>query len=143
MSKIIDFIKKNTQEIIIIGMIVLFLLGLINIKGLNLNDPKSESKLIKEVIVETFDSDENIQKMMSSSAEIFCESYLDDSTSLETACNELTKSNCGDVKCCVYGNGKCVSGDINGPTYKTDKDGKLLTMDTYYYLGNCRGVCNV
>ena len=47
-----------------------------------------------------------------------------------------------DVKCCVYGNGKCVAGDISGPTYKTDKDGKLITMDSYYYLGKCRGRCS-
>ena len=145
MSEILDFIKENIKEIILIVIVVLLLLVLINIKGLDLNEPKPETKLVQQVTVESFtqliDSDDNIRKMMSSSSEIFCESYLGDSVSLEKACNELTKSNCGDVKCCIFGNGKCVAGDINGPTYKTDKDGKLITMDKYYYLGKCRGAC--
>jgi hypothetical protein len=119
------------------------LLVLINIKGVDLNAPKPESKLVQQVTVETFsiDSEENIKKMMASSSENFCESYLGNSIELEKACNQLTESNCADVRCCVYGNGKCVAGDINGPTYKTDKDGKLITMDSYYYLGKCRGQC--
>lgn len=142
MSEIIDFIKENVQEIVIIVIVVLFLLVLINIKGIDLNAPKPESKLVQQVTVESFamdDSDENIKKMMASSSENFCESYLGNSVDLEQSCNELTESNCGEVKCCVYGNGKCVAGDISGPTYKTDKDGMLITMDTYYYLGKCYG----
>jgi hypothetical protein len=143
MSEIVDFIKENVKEIVIIVVVVLFLLVLINIKGVDLNAPKPESKLVQQVTVETFsiDSEENIKKMMASSSENFCESYLGNSIELEKACNQLTDSNCADVRCCVYGNGKCVAGDINGPTYKTDKDGKLITMDSYYYLGKCRGQC--
>ena len=143
MSEIVDFIKENIKEIAIIVVVVLFLLVLINIKGVDLNAPKPESKLVQQVTVETFsiDSEENIKKMMASSSENFCESYLGNSIEMEKACNELTESNCADVRCCVYGNGKCVAGDINGPTYKTDKDGKLITMDSYYYLGKCRGQC--
>jgi hypothetical protein len=144
MSEIVDFIKENVKEIVIIVVIVLFLLVLINIKGLDLNAPKPESKLVQQVTVETFltiDSEENIKKMMASSSENFCESYLGNSLELEKACNELTESNCADVRCCVYGNGKCVAGDISGPTYKTDKEGKLITMDSYYYLGKCMGQC--
>lgn len=150
MSEIVNFIKENAQEIVIIVVVVLFMLVLINIKGVDLNEPKPESKLIQEVTVETFAqgtnedtqySDENIKKMMSSSSEIFCKSYLGNSRELEVACNNLTENNCGDVKCCVYTSGKCVAGDINGPTYKTDKDGKLITIDSYYYLGKCRGKC--
>jgi hypothetical protein len=143
MSEIVDFIKENVKEIVIIVVVVLFLLVLINIKGVDLNAPKPESKLVQQVTVETFsiDSEENIKKMMASSSENFCESYLGNSIELEKACNQLTESNCADVRCCVYGNGKCVAGDISGPTYKTDKDGKLITMDSYYYLGKCRGQC--
>ena len=143
MSEIVDFIKENIKEIVIIVVVVLFLLVLINIKGVDLNAPKPESKLVQQVTVETFsiDSEENIKKMMASSSENFCESYLGNSIEMEKACNELTESNCADVRCCVYGNGKCVAGDISGPTYKTDKEGKLITMDSYYYLGKCRGQC--
>jgi len=142
MSEIMDFIKENIQEIVIIVVVVLLLLVIINIKGIDLNAPKPKSKLVKQVTVETFvpdDSEENIKKMMASSSENFCESYLGNSQDLEKGCNQLTKGNCAEVKCCIYGNGKCVAGDISGPTYKTDKDGKLITMDSYYYLGKCRG----
>ena len=143
MSEIVDFIKENVKEIVIIVVVVLFLLVLINIKGVDLNAPKPESKLVQQVTVETFsiDSEENIKNLMASPSENFCESYLGNSAELEKACNELTESNCADVKCCVYGNGKCVAGDVSGPTYKTDKEGKLITMDSYYYLGKCRGRC--
>jgi hypothetical protein len=145
MSEIVDFIKENIKEIAIIVLVVLSLLVLINIKGIDLNAPKPESKLVQQITVEAFsiDSEENIKQMMLSPSENFCESYLGDSSNLEKACNQLSEGNCMDVKCCVYGNGKCVAGDISGPTYKTDNDGKLITMDSYYYLGKCYGNCPI
>jgi len=143
MSEIVYFINENGKEIVIIVVVVLFLLVLINIKGIDLNEAKPKSKLVQEVTIEAFeqDTDDNIQTLMSSSSVNFCESYLGQSVELEKACNQLTKNNCAEVNCCVYGNGKCVAGNVNGPTYKTDKDGKLITMDTYYYLGKCNGKC--
>ena len=141
MSEIVEFINENVKEIVIIVVVVLFLLVLINIKGIDLNAPKPESKLVQKVTVETLATMDTEENLISSPADNFCESYLGNSAELEKACNELTESNCADVKCCIYGNGKCVAGDISGPTYKTDKDGKLITMDSYYYLGKCRGQC--
>ena len=136
MIEMINFIKENMIEIVLIVIVVLFLLVLINIKGLDLNEPKPESKLVKGVTVETFEDNNNIINHFDN----FCESYLGNSLELEKACNELTENNCNNIKCCVYGNGKCVAGDINGPIYKTDKEGKLITMDSYYYLGKkCKG----
>ena len=146
MSEIINFIKDNSKEIIIIVVVVLFLLVVMNIRGIDLNEPKEDTKIVQQVTVETvntktvepFDiqeTEQNIENQLSSSSQNFCESYLGDSTKLEESCNQLTKTHCGEVKCCVYANDKCVSGDSNGPTYKTDKDGKLITMDSYYYLG--------
>jgi hypothetical protein len=85
------------------------------------------------------DSQENIEKMKLNMSNSFCESYLGNSQELEGACNQLTKTNCAQTSCCVFTNNKdsskCVAGGIHGPTYKTDKDGKLITMDSYYYLG--------
>jgi hypothetical protein len=131
--------------IILIVIVVLLLLVFINIKGIDLNEPKPESKLVQEVTVETFeqnsmqDSQENIEKMKLNMSNSFCESYLGNSQELEGACNQLTKTNCAQTSCCVFTNNKdsskCVAGGIHGPTYKTDKDGKLITMDSYYYLG--------
>ena len=142
MSEIIDFFKENIQEIAIIIVVVILLLVLINIKGVNLNEPKPDSKLVQEVTVETFVTEENIDNILNP-ANNFCDSYLGNSQELEGACNQLTETNCAQTPCCVYSktgeNGKCLAGDSNGPTYKTDKDGKLITMDTYYYLGLCHG----
>ena len=97
---------------------------------------------MQKVTVETFDStiDINLDKIMGKT-NTFCESYLENSGELEKACEQLTKNNCANVMCCVFNNGKCAAGDVNGPIYKTDKDGNLITMDSYYYLGKCQGKC--
>jgi hypothetical protein len=154
MSEIADFLKENSQMIMLIVIVVLGLLVIINIKGIDLNPPKPESKLVQEITVETLDmlngasmqdSKENIEKMKLSPSNSFCESYLGNSQELEGGCNQLTESNCAQTSCCVFTktgeNSKCVAGSLDGPTYKTDKDGKLITMDSYYYLGKCRGQC--
>jgi hypothetical protein len=150
MDNIIDFIKQNYLNILSIVIVVISLLVIINLKGINLNPPKPQSKLIQEVTVETFDSGANFDsginiskeytQMKLQPSESFCESYLGKSSELEEECNKLTESNCAETRCCVFANynkdnRKCVAGSINGPTYKTDKDGKLLTIDSYYYMG--------
>jgi hypothetical protein len=149
MDNIIDFIKQNYLNILSIVIVVISLLVIINLKGINLNPPKPQSKLIQEVTVETFDSGVNFDSGINISKEYtqlklqpsdsFCESYLGKSSELEEECNKLTESNCAETRCCVFANynnvGKCIAGSINGPTYKTDKDGKLLTIDSYYYMG--------
>jgi hypothetical protein len=141
MSEILEFIKENSLIIIVIVVVVLLLLVIINIKGIDLNAPKPETKLVQEVTVETLDmmGEAPEKKMKLNLAESFCKSYLGNSQELEEGCNQLTETNCAQTSCCVYAetgsSGKCVSGDLHGPTYKTDKDGKLITIDTYYYLG--------
>jgi cytoskeletal protein RodZ len=148
MEYIINFIQENYTYILFIFIIIIIVFGLlifINIKGINLNPPKTNSKLIQEVTVETFtehsftDTEENLEKLQLQPSESFCKSYLGNSSQLEPACNQLTETNCSQTNCCVYinkgKNGKCVAGDIHGPTYKTDNNGTLITLDTYYYLG--------
>ena len=150
MSEIVDFIKENYVSIAIIVVVVLLLLVIIKIKEIDLNPPKPESKLVQQVTVETLDNmndasvldlEENIERLKFNPVESFCESYLGNSLELDKACNELTETNCAQTKCCVYTGKKCVAGDKDGPTYKTDQDGKLITMDTYYYLGKCTCKC--
>jgi hypothetical protein len=154
MSEIVDFIKENYLIIIVIVVLVLILLTIINIKGIDLNTPKPESKLVQEITVETLDmmsgksmedSQENVEKMKLNPAESLCESYLGNSEELEGACNQLTETNCAQTSCCGFTkteeSGKCVAGGLHGPTYKTDKDGNLITIDSYYYLGKCHGQC--
>lgn len=143
MSEIIDFIKDNFVSIAMIVIFVLFLLVIIKIKGIDLNPPKPESKLVQQVTVETLDMLDKIEKedIKLLPAENFCESYLGNSSELEGACNELTETNCATTTCCVYTGKKCVAGGKDGPTFKTDKNGKLITIDSYYYMGKCRGRC--
>jgi len=145
MSDIGDFIKQNVLSILIIVFVVLGLLVVINLKGINLNASGPPTHLIQEVTVETFaekrldDSEENIEQLKLQPSESFCQSYLGNSAELEPACNRLTESNCAETSCCVFlksgNNGKCVAGSVNGPTYRTDSNGNLITMDSYYYLG--------
>lgn len=146
---IVDFIKLNYLNILIIVIVVITLLVVINLKGINLNPPKPMSKLIQEVTVETFQSGTNSESGININKEYaqlklqpsdsFCESYLGKSADLEIECNKLTESNCAETRCCGFTvtnqSRKCVAGSINGPTYKTGQDGKLITLDSYYYMG--------
>ena len=133
------WIKENFLSIAIIVVVVLLLLVIIKIKEIDLNPPKPESKLVQQVVVETFSNTLSEENININPATSFCESYLGNSLELEGGCNQLTEDNCATTKCCVYTGEKCVAGDKDGPIYKTDKNGKLITMDSYYYLGKCRG----
>ena len=137
MSEIIDFLQENYVSIVIIVVIILFMLVFISIRGWNLNPEKPESKLVQQVTVETFENSgyPNVSKAKTNMATSFCKSFLGQSDELEKACNQLTETNCAATNCCVFANGKCLAGDIHGPTYKTDDEGNLITMDSYYYLG--------
>lgn len=148
MSEIVEFIQENLQMIVLIVMVVFILLVIINIKGIDLNAPKPDSKLVQEVTVETLDmmNGEIMNgEIKLNQADSFCKSYLGNTQQLEGGCNQLTQTNCAETSCCVFAktgeNGKCVAGGLEGPTYKTDNDGKLITIDSYYYLGKCRGKC--
>jgi cytoskeletal protein RodZ len=66
----------------------------------------------------------------------FCKS---NSASLKESCNKLTKKNCNSTSCCVVLNGKkCVAGNQDGPTFKTES-GEDVTVDYYYYQNKCYG----
>jgi hypothetical protein len=66
----------------------------------------------------------------------FCKSSSD---SLKESCTKLTKKNCNETTCCIVLNGKkCVAGNQDGPTFKTDS-GEDITVDYYYYQSKCYG----
>ena len=121
MSQIIDFIKENLKMILLIVFVVLGLLVIINIKGIDLNPPKPESKLVQQVTVETFTSSTSFSEdnIVLQPSDSFCKSNLGNSSELNVSCGLLTETNCSKTSCCVYTNNKCVAGDKqNGPTYK-------------------------
>lgn len=49
MSELMDFIRDNYLSIIIVVSFVIILLVVINIRGIDLNAPKPESKLVQQV----------------------------------------------------------------------------------------------
>jgi hypothetical protein len=149
MSEIVDFIKENYVSIAVVVSIIFTMLIIISIKEWDLNPPKPESKLIQQVVVETFvkqnieksnnDEVNEINNLKLNPSDSFCESHLGDSSKLDTSCSQLTQGNCFETKCCVWlesgSKGKCVAGSKDGPTYTKDQDGNLITMDSYYYQG--------
>lgn len=79
---------------------------------------------------------EGLENELSTDASVsFCNTFGGDSSQLEGACGRLASKNCKTSSCCVFINGnKCSAGGITGPTFKTDKDGKKITVDNYYYM---------
>ena len=152
MSEIVDFIKENYISIAVIVSVIFAMLIIISIREWDLNPPKPESKLIQQVVVETFvkqnmekpNNDETnelneINNLKLNPSDSFCESHLGNSAKLDTSCSQLTQGSCFETKCCVWlesgSKGKCAAGSKDGPTYTKDKDGKLITIDSYYYQG--------
>jgi len=141
MNEFVSFIKENYISISVIVCIIFALLIIISIRGWDLNPPKPDSKLVQEVVVETFEQNltEEISSMKLSSSDSFCQSHLGKSAELETSCSELTDEGCSQTTCCVLttssGKNVCKAGDKDGPTFKKDTDGNLISMDAYYYQG--------
>lgn len=70
----------------------------------------------------------------------FCESHRGSSGTLEQSCGNLTENNCNSTSCCVWSsNNKCVAGNIKGPTFNSDSNGKTKEIDYYYFQGKCYG----
>ena len=70
----------------------------------------------------------------------FCDYDGGNLNNLESQCNKLSKNNCLIVKCCGYlNNEKCVNGNAFGPTFRSDKNGKNIDIETYYYMNKCVG----
>ena len=74
----------------------------------------------------------------------FCKQYQGKSDELEKACGRLTSKNCSSSPCCVFKNNEsCVAGSQNGPTFKTDTDGKQIAIHQYIFQNTCYGKdCN-
>jgi hypothetical protein len=73
----------------------------------------------------------------------FCELNKINPYELEKNCNKLDTNSCASTSCCVLlGGSKCVSGNANGPIYKTNySDIYVKNRDKYYYQGKCYGNC--
>jgi hypothetical protein len=143
MNALFNFLNENLLYIAIIIIIIVSLLVYINLNNIDLNKIPTK-KLTQTVTVETFNNlnsnlDQATQVIDFSGPNSFCETHQGNSPSLNLACKGLTDENCSSIPCCVLVQGqngnKCMAGGVNGPTFKKDTNGNLISMDTYYYEG--------
>lgn len=137
----IDSIKNNFIIILILVFVVFIILLLLSIYNINLNPTYPTPKLLQEVLVESFNNNNNlidpeeklellkeVKDMKLFPIDSFCEAYLGKAGELEKACETLSKDKCLETNCCIYTSfDKCAAGSALGPTYS--KPG----LDHYYY----------
>jgi hypothetical protein len=147
-----DFSRSNILNIFI-GVISIFaLIIFIDVSNINLNPDKSTKKVVQVVNIEALKNKSSTTEdsttvsapqpnkpdtsINMSSVDDFCKSNSD---SLNESCAKLTKKNCNATSCCVVLNGKkCVAGNQDGPTFKTESS-QDITVDYYYYQNKCYG----
>ena len=146
-----DFLRSDVLNIFI-GVIVIFaLIIFIEISNINLNPDAENKKVVQVVNIEALknkqtnkeDKEDKEDKVEPPNTSInldpvsdFCKS---NSASLKESCTKLTKKNCNSTTCCIVLNGKkCVAGNQDGPTFKTES-GEDVNIDYYYYQNKCYG----
>lgn len=142
-ENIVKYILKIFIVVLILLATILFL------NKFNKSSDVSEQKYqLKEVVTIEKMSNSNSNSISSISplemdnSKSFCKNYQHKSSasSLEASCNGLTDSNCKSVDCCVLLNGKkCVAGNENGPTFRTETNGEKRNIDFYYYKNKYYG----
>jgi hypothetical protein len=72
-----------------------------------------------------------------------CTYFKDQPAKLEEACQKMDSNTCASTSCCVLlGGKKCVSGNDQGPTVRSNySDVYVPNRDFYYYQGKCYGNC--
>jgi hypothetical protein len=120
-------------SVVMIGLIVFF--AIIELKMTPLQDRQVQ----KVVNIEAFNNNDT----NANNDNGFCKTHEGDRNKLQESCSGMTKDNCLATSCCVYalmdGKEQCHSGDINGPTFKRDKNGKTKNIDYYYFRNKCIG----
>jgi regulatory protein YycI of two-component signal transduction system YycFG len=125
---------KYLLKIFIIVFLILSVIVFINSIGLNLNEPEQPKELIKVVTIEGLQTN----PLITDSSKAFCDTNK--GYSLETACNKLTKTNCGLTSCCIWtSDNKCKAGNQDGALFGSDSNGKTIPLDYYYFQNNCYG----
>jgi len=136
-----DFSRSYILNIFI-GVICIFaLIIFIDVSNINLNPDKSTKKVVQVVNIEALKNNNDKKEAPNTTINLnpvsdFCKSSSD---SLKTSCGKLTKKNCNSTSCCIVLNGeKCVAGNQDGPTFKTES-GEDISIDYYYYQNKCYG----
>jgi hypothetical protein len=130
---------KYILKVFIIAFLILALIVFINSIGLNLNEPTSPKKLLQVVTIEGLSNPPDTSIIINKS-DSFCENYRGSGGSLEESCGKLTRNNCNSTSCCVWtSDNKCASGNVKGPTFNTEPNGKTKELDYYYFQNKCYG----
>ena len=113
---------KYLLKIFFIDLIILSIIIFIKSIGINIADLQNEPEVPKKLLhVVTIEGLENPLKTNISQA--FCSSKK--GFELEKACNNLTNYNCNLTSCCVWNSdNKCKAGNVNGPTFNSNSNGK-------------------
>ena len=130
----------NLKYILNVFIIVVIIFGLIlflNSIGINLNIKEPPKKLLQVVTIEGLDNGGDLTPELASS---FCDAGKESEGSMNDMCNQLTEKNCNSTTCCGWLNNEiCVAGGKDGPTFNTDKNGKTIENNMYYYQNKCHG----
>lgn len=135
------YFKEHGANITLALVIIMGAIMYFDMAGINLN-PDVKHKIDKVVTVEAFE--ESIAKRIEKG---FCKHHKGQTSKLEKDCNTFTKENCLATDCCVWAlplseqQNKCVAGDNNGPTFRSNDKGKDLDIDKYYFQKKCYGKC--
>ena len=136
-----DFSRSNILNIFIGVVIIFALIIFIDVSNINLNPEPTNKKVVQVVNIETLKNNNDEKEAQNTTINLnpvsdFCKSSSD---SLKTSCGKLTKKNCNSTSCCIMLNGeKCVAGNQDGPTFKTES-GEDIIIDYYYYQNKCYG----
>ena len=134
-----DFSRSNILNIFIGVVIIFALIIFIDVINLDLNPDDSNKKVVQVVNIEALQNKQNDVPNTSINLNPVSDFCKSSSASLKESCGKLTKKNCNSTSCCIVLNGeKCVAGNQDGPTFKTEA-GQDISIDYYYYQNKCYG----
>lgn len=120
-----NFLLKNSMNIILLSILIIGTLAVFS----GFNDKFSD--------VPPFNDDNKRVVTVEAFSENFCKKFSSNPKELRTPCNQLGKTGCPTVSCCVLLNGKkCVPGNKSGPIYHTE-NGIPIENKYFYYKGKC------
>jgi len=135
-----EYIKGDIASILSVSIVILGLIVFFAIIEFDLT-PITDRRVQKIVNIEAFGG--KIKSFEEKYGTAFCDSHTGDSAKLDKSCEILTKDNCLATSCCVYakmsGKELCRAGDVGGPTFKRNENGKTKDIDYYWYKNKCYG----
>lgn len=143
-----DSMRQYLFYLFLFILIIFAIITIIDIYNINLNAKNTNKKLIEVITIEGFnniniDNTNNIDLPIAiNPAADFCGTNVG-ANDMQKKCGELTNMNCNKTGCCVWlNNSKCVPGNEDGPTFKTDKKNNKIQVNNYYFQNKCYGKCS-